>query len=136
MRLSSTSDLEDLKAAPLWLRKAARWPVAFAQVREDPRLDLAVLRTVRMRPDVVMIASGGDTAACLAREPLKSLTLVDTNPAQLALCCLKLHLANALPPSRNLELLGHHAMDSGERRQQLAGLLDKLGLPHDVFGPE
>jgi S-adenosylmethionine-diacylglycerol 3-amino-3-carboxypropyl transferase len=118
-----------------WALEAARWPLAFAQVREDPRLDLAVLRRVRAPADVVMIASGGETAVCLAREPLRSLTLVDMNPAQLALCRLKLHLASNTSPKRNLALLGHCDMDVEERRYEVGRLCEVLGLAEEVFGP-
>ena len=121
--------------ADAWTKEAARLPLAFSQVREDPRLDLAVLRRVRSPADVVMIASGGDTAVCLAREPLRSLTLVDMNPAQLALCRLKLHLAGTASPTRSLELLGHRETDAGERKAELKRLCDDLELPDNVFGP-
>jgi hypothetical protein len=49
-----------------WVDEALRMPVAFAQVREDPRVDLAVVERLR-RGDLsgLMIASGGCTAAAL-----------------------------------------------------------------------
>jgi S-adenosylmethionine-diacylglycerol 3-amino-3-carboxypropyl transferase len=93
-----------------WVEQAAGLPVAFAVVREDPRLDLEVLDHLGERPRVVMIASGGETALCLARRPLASLTLVDLNPAQLELVRLKWQLA-AGPRERALQLLGHGLAD-------------------------
>lgn len=136
MNTSNASEqTTNASAAALWAKEAARWPLAFAQVREDPQLDLAVLRRVRAPADVVMIASGGETAVCLAREPLRSLTLVDMNPAQLALCRLKLHLAQTASREQILELLGHRPMEAEERRRELARLCVGLDLPLTVFGP-
>src|SRR5688572_5670546 len=97
--MSFASPSSAASAPAPWAQEAARWPLAFAQVREDPRLDLVVLRRLRAPADVIMIASGGDTAVCLGREPLRSLTLVDANPAQLALSRLKMHLAGTASPA-------------------------------------
>jgi S-adenosylmethionine-diacylglycerol 3-amino-3-carboxypropyl transferase len=133
--MSSASASGTASAPALWAREAARWPLAFAQVREDPRLDLAVLRRVRTSADVVMIASGGETAVCLAREPVRRLTLVDVNAAQLALCRLKLHLASTVPPAISQVILGHQPADVLERRRELAHLNDIIGSPSDIFGP-
>lgn len=133
--MSSASSSSPASAPAPWAQEAARWPLAFAQVREDPRLDLVVLRRLRAPADVIMIASGGDTAVCVAREPLRSLTLVDTNPAQLALSRLKLHLAGTASPAHRLAFLGHRRMDGDERQRELARLCEILGLPADVFGP-
>ena len=110
-----------------WLEQAARLPVAFAVVREDPRLDLAVLDQLGERPRVVMIASGGETALCLARRPLASLILIDLNPAQLELVRLKWQLA-AGPRKRALELLGHQP---GDRLTQFKA----WGLEDGRLGP-
>ena len=107
-----------------WVEAAARLPVAFAVVREDPRLDLEVLKHLGGRPDVVMIASGGETALCLAARPLASLLLVDANPAQLELVRQKWRLAQG---DRDVALmaLGHRP---GDRRLYLKGLEDgRLG---------
>lgn len=133
--MTTDSAVLDAGAPASWALEAARLPLAFAQVREDPRLDLEVLRSVRTPADVVMIASGGETAVCLAREPLGSLTLVDMNPAQLALCRLKLHLAATSSPERNLALLGHREMSAVERQRELSQRCNLLGLPDDAFGP-
>jgi S-adenosylmethionine-diacylglycerol 3-amino-3-carboxypropyl transferase len=117
-----------------WARRAATLPLAFAQVREDPRLDLELARRVPAGGTVVMIASGGETAACLGRLPLR-LMAVDMNPAQLALARLKWKLAGSVPADDAAELLGHLPMATGERRRRLKGLLDSLGLDEEVFGP-
>lgn len=117
-----------------WALRAASLPLAFAQVREDPRLDLELARRVPAGGTVVMIASGGETAACLGRLPLR-LELVDMNPAQLALARLKWELAGNLPAEDAAALLGHVPMVAEERRRRMKGLLDQLGLDEDVFGP-
>jgi len=107
-----------------WVEAAARLPIAFAVVREDPRLDLEVLEHLGGRPDVVMIASGGETALCLAARPLNSLLLVDANAAQLELVRQKWRLAQG---DREVALLalGHRP---GDRRPHLKGLEDgRLG---------
>lgn len=117
-----------------WARRAASLPLAFAQVREDPRLDLELARRVPSGGTVVMIASGGETAACLGRLRLR-LELVDMNPAQLALARVKWELAGKLPPENAAALLGHLPMVAEERRRRMKSLLDQLGLEEDVFGP-
>jgi S-adenosylmethionine-diacylglycerol 3-amino-3-carboxypropyl transferase len=93
-----------------WLQEAAALPVAFAVVREDPRIDLEVLDHLGGRPRVLMIASGGETALCLARRPLADLLLVDANPAQLELVRLKWKLAQ-MDRRVALGLLGYSPMD-------------------------
>ncbi len=117
-----------------WALRAASLPLAFAQVREDPRLDLELARRVPAGGTVVMIASGGETAACLRRLPLR-LVAVDMNPAQLALARVKWELAGNVPADDAAALLGHLPMATGERRRRMKGLLDQLGMDEDVFGP-
>ena len=115
-----------------WLRDAAALPIAFAHVREDPRRDMECCRRLQSGATVVMIASGGDTAVCLARMPLARLVLVDMNPAQLALTRCKLHLARHSTRNHALEWLGHRP---AERRESIEKLLATLGLPGDALGP-
>src|SRR5213078_2896892 len=82
-----------------WLEEAAALPVAFALVREDPLLDLDVLARAGPTARVLLVASGGCTAAALAAAPnVARLHLVDPNPAQLALCRLKLRLLQTETP--------------------------------------
>jgi S-adenosylmethionine-diacylglycerol 3-amino-3-carboxypropyl transferase len=118
-----------------WAVEAATWPLAFAQVREDPRVDLEVLKLLPPRAEVVMIASGGETAVCLERHGLGRLTLVDVNPAQLALARLKRHLSRNHAPVFALHVLGHASMLPGSRQVVLSALLDTLELDRGVFGP-
>ena len=119
-----------------WTRDAARLPLAFAQVREDPQVDAALLADLGGKARVVMIASGGDTAALLvARELVTHLHLVDANPAQLALTRLKLALLRQVLPFTRSTLLGHHALPQVNRAKALAILRSQLSLPETVFGP-
>ncbi|PAW66664.1 MAG: hypothetical protein B9S38_13415 [Verrucomicrobiia bacterium Tous-C4TDCM] len=125
----------EMSAGPdAWARRAASLPLAFAQVREDPRLDLELARRVSAGGTVVMIASGGETAACLGRLPLW-LVAVDINPAQLALARVKWELAGKVPADDAMALLGHLPMPVAERERVMKKLLDELGLEGDVFGP-
>ena len=52
-------------AAPGWVCDATAWPVAFAQVREDPLLDMSVVDRLGSGAAVALIASGGCTAGPL-----------------------------------------------------------------------
>ncbi|RYD29089.1 MAG: DUF3419 family protein, partial [Verrucomicrobiaceae bacterium] len=122
-------------SAEFWAEEAARLPLAFAQVREDPRLDLALARRLPPGAEAVMIASGGDTAACLARLPLSRLHLVDINPAQLALTRCKLDLAATASSEEAAAWLGHAPLPLEIRRERIARRLDSLGLPAEALGP-
>ncbi|MFO1007299.1 MAG: DUF3419 family protein [Planctomycetaceae bacterium] len=117
-----------------WAREAAALPLAFAQVREDPRIDLHLVRDLPPHPNVVMIASGGETAITLGREPLGALHLVDMNRSQLALTRFKWELAGE-PPDQSCAILGHLNMPPDERSAKLTQLFDRLDLDPTVFGP-
>lgn len=121
-----------------WLDRAAAWPVAFAVVREDPRLDLEVLNHLGGQPRIVMIASGGETALCLARRSPASLLVVDANTAQLELVRLKWRLSGG-DREVALGLLGHRPAERvrtfdewGLRDGRLGNFADvcTLGLDH------
>ena len=118
-----------------WTQDAARLPLAFSQVREDPRLDLELVEALPPGSTVVMIASGGETAACLAFTRIRRLFLVDLNTAQLALTRLKLHLAGCATAVENMRLLGHLPLPAEDRKRVLLPHLDALGLDMNVFGP-
>jgi S-adenosylmethionine-diacylglycerol 3-amino-3-carboxypropyl transferase len=124
-----------MKTAESWAIEAARYPLAFSQVREDPRVDLEVLQRLKDGRRVVMIASGGETAVQMLNAGVDELHLVDLNPAQLALTRLKLHLSGAESPGRSLAILGHEPLEPEERQVGLDQLLRTLGLPGDIFGP-
>lgn len=116
-----------------WAVEAAGLPLAFAQVREDPRLDLELASVLPADATVVMIASGGETAVRLGALPLKNLHLVDMNPAQLALTRMKWHLAGDGDSGEVAALLGHAPM--ADRDERLRRVFGELGLEDEVFGP-
>ena len=118
-----------------WAIEASTLPLAFAQVREDPRLDLELARLLPAEAVVVMIASGGETIVPLARLPLACIHAVDLNPAQIALSQLKLHLAGKVASSTICHILGHASMQPLERQMTLRRLFDALSLPETIFGP-
>jgi len=131
-----------IAALPPWVEDAAALPVAFAQVREDPLLDLWVVAQLAGNSgrgrgvDVAMVASGGCTAAVLAASPMvASLHLTDPNPAQIALTRLKLRLLEHADPDARLALLGHAPMPTAAREAALRTELGALGLDADVLGP-
>jgi S-adenosylmethionine-diacylglycerol 3-amino-3-carboxypropyl transferase len=118
-----------------WAVRAARFPLAFAQVREDPRIDVQLARHLPDPATIVMIASGGDTVVQLGRLPLHRIHAVDMNPAQIAISRLKWHLAHQPDPRGTLALLGHQPLPPAERQRELLGLFDTLKLSHDALGP-
>ncbi len=109
--------------------------IGFYQVREDPRLDLEVARSLPSGARVIMIASGGETAVCLSRLPLAHLLLVDVNPAQLALTRCRMYLAETRSCEESMAWLGHTAMSQELRWEKWAGIFETLHLPEDVFAP-
>ncbi len=118
-----------------WVLEAAALRTAFAQIREDPLLDLWVVNQFVSDARVIMIASGGCTAALLASAPkVARLHLVDPNPAQLALSRLKLRLLQTTDPATRLALLGHAPMPAAERQARLEAELAALSLPTDALG--
>ncbi|MGH7173762.1 MAG: DUF3419 family protein [Gemmataceae bacterium] len=121
---------------PPWVAEAARLPLAFAQVREDARIDLHIVRRLGGSARVLMVASGGCTAAALAASgAVARLHLVDPNPAQIALARLKLRLVQHADPPRRFALLGHAPLPAHERGQQVGEELATLGLAPEVLGP-
>lgn len=118
-----------------WVTATASLPVAFAQVREDPRVDRRIIEEIDSPGRVLMVASGGETAAVLATLPIESLHVVDPNSAQIALTRLKLSMIGDTSTEERLELLGYHAMDTSHRSSELRRRLSELGLASDVLGP-
>ena len=125
----------NVNAPDPWAIEASTLPLAFAQVREDPRLDCEIAETLPPDGVVVMIASGGETVIPLARQPLARIHAVDMNPAQIAIARLKLHLARTTPPDAICRILGHEPMPPSERRKTLESLLATLLLPETSLGP-
>lgn len=118
-----------------WVAEAATLPVAFAQVREDPRLDEHTAGLTSGYETVCMVASGGCTSAVLAtHEHVEAIHLVDPNPAQLALARLKLRLLETVSPAERMWILGH-TTKLGKWPGMLASHLAALGLSSDALGP-
>jgi S-adenosylmethionine-diacylglycerol 3-amino-3-carboxypropyl transferase len=125
-----------LPALPSWVAEAAQRPLAFAQVREDALIDLEIVRRLGHAVRVLMVASGGCTAAALAASGhVARLHLIDPNPAQIALARLKVHLVQHSAPQRRLALLGHRPMPAADRAVQLGDELAALDLLPDALGP-
>ena len=123
------------QAAP-WTVSAALLPLCFAQVREDPRIDASLLAGTGGKANVVMVASGGDTATLIVAQGLASrLHLVDANPAQLALTRLKLEILRVVQPRDRPTILGHGPDLRGTRAEILARMLGSLSLSPDTLGP-
>jgi S-adenosylmethionine-diacylglycerol 3-amino-3-carboxypropyl transferase len=121
---------------PVWVTEAARLPLAFAQVREDARIDLQIVRRLGRKARILMVASGGCTAAALAASgDVRRLHLVDPNPAQIALARLKLHLLRHADLPHRFALLGHAPLSARERGQQVGEELAALGLSPQMLGP-
>ena len=121
---------------PDWVTQALQLPIRFAQVREDPILDMGVVS--RLKPDsrVLVVASGGCTVCALATMPaISHMTVVDPNPSQIAITRTKLHMHEHYAREECLRLLGHQFMDPHERSQSIGSLLAALEFGPNELGP-
>lgn len=119
-------------------QEALQYPVAFAQVREDPFEEREIIQKYfpeKKELSVLMVASGGDTAAYLSgsKLPISKLTLIDPNLAQLHLTKIKLRLLE-YPTEKRLQILGHASMPPATRAKELAALMKELNIPEGAFG--
>ncbi|MFT5128799.1 MAG: S-adenosylmethionine-diacylglycerol 3-amino-3-carboxypropyl transferase [Rhodothermales bacterium] len=121
-------------AAMSWVDDIAAFPIAFSQVREDPRIDRQLLQGCDGQ-EIVLIASGGDTAAVLAAGNLRRMHLVDANPAQLALTQLKQDLLANSASSERLTVLGHLECAPQERVERMNRVCGRNGIDPAIFGP-
>lgn len=121
---------------PDWIQSAKKLPLAFSQVREDPFLDEWLLNQCHNdHQQIVMIASGGCTAAYLAaKKNVAHIDLVDTNPAQLGLTQFKLHLLEHYRTEERLRILGHRTMNAGLRYQHLSQWLSENNHENSLLG--
>jgi S-adenosylmethionine-diacylglycerol 3-amino-3-carboxypropyl transferase len=137
--MKSVGDLlqANMETAPApWVLETGQRSVAFAQVREDAALDQWVVDRLPKDAEILMVASGGCTAAALAAMPKVSrLHLIDPNPAQIALSRLKLRLLATVGTAERLAILGHAPMSAATRRLRLATELQAVNLPADALGP-
>lgn len=117
-----------------WVDRAKELPIRFAQVREDPALDMQVARKAGREISVLLVASGGCTACALATlSEVSELTVVDPNRAQIALTLIKLQLLRECSKLERMQLLGHAPMNFVEREEMCAQRLDSQDL--DLIGP-
>ena len=125
-----------MKPVPQWVQQARNFPLRFCQVREDPTVDLWVIRQLPERARILMIGSGGCTVAALTQESnVTAVHVIDPNPAQLQLGKLKLYLRAQENVSTRLKLLGHATMPVAERGAALAQIFDKIGGELSSLGP-
>ncbi len=128
----------DSKGKVGWIDQALQLPIRFAQVREDPTLDMNVTRRAAGTGKVLLIASGGCTACALTTMPeVRELVLVDPNQAQIDLTKIKLQLLRRCDMVERMQILGHAQMDVAERLRQCEQLIESgdisaLGPPETV----
>lgn len=118
-----------------WLEKAEKFPIAFAQVREDSQIDVLLAGRIYNKTRGIMVASGGCTAAHLASTGIFThLTLVDTNPVQLELARLKLFLLQNGTKSERMGLLGYSNLDASKRKEGLLNIFEANSIHKNTFG--
>jgi S-adenosylmethionine-diacylglycerol 3-amino-3-carboxypropyl transferase len=118
-----------------WLEYVERFPIAFAQVREDTLIDKWIAYQLPDAAHGIMIASGGCTSALLAAiGKFERLTLVDMNPSQLALAKLKISLVSDCSTEERLNILGYNTLPMLERKDLLLRKFSRNHLPEDIFG--
>jgi S-adenosylmethionine-diacylglycerol 3-amino-3-carboxypropyl transferase len=119
-----------------WVEYITTFPLAFAQVREDTRIDQWVVDQLAIGSQGIMIGSGGCTAVLLAHmEKFNRLTLVDMNPAQLALSQLKFFLVHHYNHLDRLAILGHQSLATHLRKNHLRDAFHYLQCDSEIFGP-
>ncbi len=100
----------------------------FAQVREDPRLEIEALLRTWGSNRIAVVGSGGCTALSLLAAGASELLCVDINAAQNHLVDLKLAAVTALGARDAIAFLGSGA-DLPERRRETYGTLRALLTP-------
>jgi S-adenosylmethionine-diacylglycerol 3-amino-3-carboxypropyl transferase len=129
--------VNNLNVLPDWVEEAKKTPIYFSQVREDSLIDLQIARLLGKDLKVIMIASGGCTAATLAGSGIISvLHMVDMNASQLALTNLKLKLLSKACRKERLFVLGYARDDLHSTEYSLNTWLAEAGLEHKLFGDE
>lgn len=128
--------LNSVKNEMGWISKARNLPLAFAQVREDALLDDAIVNRLGENISVLMIGSGGCTAALIATNPrIRKIRIADINYSQIALCQLKIKLLENCDTKERLQILGHSSLTSEKRYTIISKYLKALGYSDEVFGP-
>lgn len=77
-----------------------RSPILFAQVREDPRIEIDVLDKLNKESDVLLVGSGGCTLFTILNAKINEIDVIDINPAQIYLIELKLAVLTSLDLSQ------------------------------------
>jgi S-adenosylmethionine-diacylglycerol 3-amino-3-carboxypropyl transferase len=98
----------------------------FAQVREDPRLELAALAGCLDGP-IAIVASGGCTALSLVAAGATDVVTIDLNPTQNHVVELKAAALTRLGPGGTLRFVGGQAATAPDRLATYEGLRDGLG---------
>jgi S-adenosylmethionine-diacylglycerol 3-amino-3-carboxypropyl transferase len=98
----------------------------FAQVREDPVLEIEVLAPAPDRT-LVVVGSGGCTALSLLAAGAGRVVAVDLNPVQTSLTELKAAAVAELGPAEAMPFLGGRSLPAADRRAAYEGLKGRLG---------
>lgn len=104
----------------------------FAQVREDPRVELEALR-LGSRDRAVVVSSGGCTALSLLGAGAAEVHAVDTNPTQNHMVDLKVVAVRELTRGQAIGFLGGSAMSAANRLTLYARLRSQLGIDAAVY---
>lgn len=104
----------------------------FAQVREDPRVELRALHP-GPTDRVVVVSSGGCTALSLFGAGAGEVHAVDTNRTQNHLVELKVAAVRLLPRTQAIAFLGGSAMAADERVGLYEQLRPELGLGATLY---
>lgn len=119
-----------------WVQHSLHLPIRFAQVREDPSLDVWVVERLPKKATLLIVGSGGCTLAVLAtRSNIRAVHVVDPNTAQLALCRFKIALLQTKNLSARLEILGHSILNPEARLRRIEEICDRTGDFSGIFGP-
>jgi S-adenosylmethionine-diacylglycerol 3-amino-3-carboxypropyl transferase len=114
------------------LRSAASDRLFFAQVREDPVVELQAL-ALRPEDSVVVVSSGGCTALSLLGAGPRAVAAVDVNTNQNHLVELKAAAIAGLDRDEAMRFIGAWPADAAWRRRTYASLRDRLGAPARAY---
>lgn len=98
----------------------------FAQVREDPVLEIEALEPAPGKT-IVVVGSGGCTALSLLAAGAGRVVAVDLNRAQSSLTELKAAAVGVLGPAEAVAFLGGAPMPAAERRRHYGAIAPQLG---------
>lgn len=122
-----------MKSIALLLHEALSRPLKFAQMREDPLMELQLIAENGARSGFFIGSGGCTVAAVAALGGLEHMVVADPNPAQMAMVELKLHLLS-FPTKKRAEILGHMPMNHDIRSQVITDLLNRIENQKNVMG--